>query len=407
MFELETGCGEVPGEKRHLFCGPPWAYLGQILGITASHGVASWFQNARTYYVHLGRVAIRYACELLGVGRGDELLVPAYNCGSEIDPLLCSGASLTLYRIDRAARIDLNDLQGRISKKTRAIYVTHYLGMPHGLVEIKELCKDRKIHLIEDCALSLFSSDGETRLGSLGDVSIFSFPKTLPVPDGGAMVINNPALSADSWRRQRPPLLRLSRRMLSLAKRYMLHRSSESGLLYSTLWSLLGTRQLTNNDSCGPDASFPDMPSNFYYDERLNNDDISRITERMLRTFDAVEIRSRRRRNFLRYLDLLSSAEGAELLYRELPEGVCPLHFPIIVPERGRVCRELNALSIDATAWWSGYHRSLPWAEYPDACFLKDHLLVLPVHQGLSDNHIGFICETLLRIIRRRSGDRV
>ena len=391
----------MTGAQRNLFCGPPWAYLRQILGVAAAQGVASWFQNSRIYYVHLGRVAIRYACELLGIGKDDEILVPAYNCGSEIDPMLCSGASLNLYRIDHAANIDLNDLQERMSKKTRAIYVTHYFGMPQPLVEIRALCRDRKIHLIEDCALSLFSSDGEIRLGSLGDLSIFSFPKTLPVPDGGAMVINNPDLSADGWKRHKPPILRLSRGMLSLAKRYVLHTSCQSGLFYSTLWSLLNRTHLDNGDEGEFDTFFPDMPPKFYYDAGLDNHDISGITRRMLRTFDGVEIRSRRRENFLRYLDLLSSQEDVEPLYRELPAGVCPLHFPVFVRRREAVCRELNALSIDAIAWWSGYHRSLPWPEYPDACLLKDRLLVLPVHQGLSDDHIAFICEKLLHIVRK------
>ncbi len=407
MFEREIGCDELAGAKRELFCGPPWAYPRQMLGFVASRGVASWFENDRIYYVHLGRVAIRRACELLGVGKGDEVLVPAYNCGSEIDPLLCTGASLELYRVDRAANIDLNDLQGRISNKTRVIFVTHYFGMPQSLDEIRALCRGRKVRLIEDCALSLFSSDCEIRLGSLGDISVFSFPKTLPVPDGGALVVNNPDLSADGWRRHRPPIRRLSRAMLSLAKRYVLHTSSEADLLYSTLWSLLGTRRLANNDNAGPDVSLPDMPCNFYYDQGFDNRDISGIAKRMLRTFDGVEIRSRRRRNFLRYLNLLSSEGRVKPLYGELPEGVCPLHFPVFVSQRNVVCRELNALSIDATAWWSGYHRSLAWGDYPDACFLKDHLLALPVHQGLSDNHIEFICEKLLHIVRKLPASRV
>jgi len=72
--------------------------------------------------------------------------------------------------------------------------------------------------------------------------------------------------------------MRLSRRMLSLAKRYVLQMSSESGLLYSTLWSLLGTTPSMNNYNNESITSFPDMPLNFYYDVGLNNTDISRIT---------------------------------------------------------------------------------------------------------------------------------
>lgn len=393
----------MPVKRRDLFCGPPWASIRQILGIAAAQGVESWLSDARIYYVHLGRVAVHYACKLLEIGKGDEILAPAYNCGSEIDPILCSGASVNLYRVDHAARIDLNDLEGRISKKTRVIYVTHYFGMPQPLDEIKALCRDNKIHLIEDCALSLFSSDGQIRLGTQGDISVFSFRKTLPVPDGGAIVINNPDLPAGDWKRHKPPMLSLSRKMLSLAKRYILHTSSKTGVLYSSLWSLLRRTHPGYDDEGKFDTFFPEMPSNDYYDTKLDNQDISGISRRMLRTFDGVDIRSRRRENFQRYLDLLSSCEGVEPLYRELSSGACPLHFPVFVQRRDTVCRALNALSIDAIAWWSGYHRSLPWPEYPDACLLKDRILVLPVHQGLSDSHIEFICEKLLQIVRKQS----
>lgn len=399
MLEYGLDCKEMTRIRSSLFCGPPGAGLTQMLGIGASQGVASWLNGFRIYYVHLGRVAIRRACELLDVGKGGEILAPAYNCGSEIDPLLCSGASVKLYRIDRNARIDLNDLKDRISKKTKVIYVTHYFGMPQPLDEIGAICRDRKIYLIEDCALSLFSSDSQTKLGSRGDVSIFSFPKTLPVPDGGAMVLNNQALPADAWERRKPPVMALPRKILSLVKRRLLYISSGSGLFYSTLWSVLNKTRLMNNNNSETETSFPDIPSNFYYDEKLNDSAISGITRRMLGTFNPSEIITKRRRNFNRYLELRSSIEGLEPLYSELPDGVCPLHFPVIVSERERVCKELNALSIDATAWWSGYHRSLPWTEYPDACFLKDHLLVLPVHQGLSDKHIELICKTLKHIL--------
>jgi perosamine synthetase len=273
--------------------------------------------------------------------------------------------------------------------------------MPHPLVEIRALCRDRKIFLIEDCALSLFSSDGQVRLGTQGDISVFSFRKTLPVPDGGAVVVNDPDLSAGDWKKRNPPILSVSRGLLSLAKRYVLNASSQSGVLYSTLWSLLKRTHPGYGDEGEFDTFFPEMAPYVYYDARLDNRDISGISRRMLRTFDSVEIRSRRRKNYGRYLDLLSSCEGVEPLYRELPEGVCPLHFPVFVSRRDAMCRELNALAIDAVPWWSGYHRSLPWPEYPDACLLKDRLLALPVHQGLGEDHIAFICEKLRRIVRK------
>jgi len=313
--------------------------------------------------------------------------------------LLNSGVSLVLYRIDRTGQIDWDDMWCRITKKTKVIYVTHYFGFPQPLVEVKKLCREKRIYLIEDCALSLFSCGRKTELGSKGDISVFNFPKSLPVPDGGVMLVNNPDLAADNWSMRMPPILKVLREMLPLIKRYVLYKSSGSSFLYPLLWSLLKKTQSIANHNEKYDTTFPDMPSSYYYDEKLNNRKISKITERMLRTFDACKIVNRRRANFRKYLNLLSNIKGVDALYKELPEGVCPLYFPIIVDKRRRVCQELNALSIDAVAWWSGYHRHLPWSKYPDACFLKDSLLVLPVHQQLNDSHIEFITQKLLYVI--------
>lgn len=382
-----------------LYCGPPCVRFRQIFGIGYSNDLSSWFGNSLVYYVHQARVGIRFACELMKIGPGNEVLVPAYNCGTEVDALLNSGTSVILYRVDKRGWLDLADLRKRISQKTKAIYITHYFGFPQPVFEIKKLCDEKHIYLIEDCALSLFSCDGKTKLGSVGDISVFNFPKSLPVPDGGALVINNPDLIVDNWVMGTPPVSRVLREMLPLIKRYVLRISSGSNFLYPPLWSLLKkTRSITNHDE-NYDTTFSDMPSSYYYDEKLSNRKISKITEHMLRTFDVSEIVSKRRANFCKYLELLSGVKGVEPLYKELLIGVCPLYFPIIVNKRKQVCQKLNALSICAIAWWSGYHSSLPWTEYPDARFLKENLLILPVHHQLQEGHIEFIAQKLLDIV--------
>lgn len=393
-------CGSMTFSQNRLYCGPPRIGFGWIFDKGQLNGPDTWFADKKTCYTYKARVAIHRACVLLSIGDGDEVLAPAYNCGSEISPLLNSGASVAFYRVDRRAQINLADVRKRLSEKTKAIYVTHYFGFAQPLDEIKKLCDSNSLYLIEDCALALFSSDGTTKIGSIGDISVFNFPKTLPVPDGGAMVINNPKLAIDNWPTRRSPVSRVLRDMLPLVKRYVLHVSSGSDFLYKPIWSLLKrTQSITdhNNERCN--TSFADIPCAYYYDEKLNNRKISRITKRMLRTFDVSEIVRRRRANFHKYLELLSEVAGVQPLYKKIHSGVCPLFFPIIVDERRRVCQELNALSIDAIVWWAGYHRSLPWAEYPDACFLKDNLLVLPVHQQLNDRHIEFITQKLLDVV--------
>jgi dTDP-4-amino-4,6-dideoxygalactose transaminase len=153
-----------------------------------------------------------------------------------------------------------------------------------------------------------------------------------------------------------------------------------------------------------PDVScyaHPDMPKSYYYDTKLNNRMISGISKRIFKVIDVSSVVNRRRDNFKLYSSLMSGLEGVELLFQNLPEGVCPLHFPIIIHNREEVCRKLNELSISAIPWWAGYHQAFSWDEYTNACFLKDHVLALPVHQQLDEAHINYITAKLLRIVSR------
>jgi dTDP-4-amino-4,6-dideoxygalactose transaminase len=178
--------------NKYNYCGPPGLNLKQILGIERQpRSVKSWFDSDTVYYIHTARTGIMHICTLLDLKKGCEVLVPAYNVGAELDPLIKNGIQVSLYRIDRSGVADIPDIISRITSKTRAIYATHYFGFPQKVDDIKLICDQYNLYLIEDCALSLFSKHGEKKIGSVGDVSIFSLTKTLPLPDGGVLIINN------------------------------------------------------------------------------------------------------------------------------------------------------------------------------------------------------------------------
>jgi len=148
------------------------------------------------------------------------------------------------------------------------------------------------------------------------------------------------------------------------------------------------------------------MPESYYYCSALSGVEISSLSMRILQTVDINQVVDRRRRNFALYLALLSGKTGIDVMYGDLSDGVCPLYFPILIENRSQVCKTLCEKTVLAKKWWSGYHRDLPWDEYPDACYLKDHLLALPVHQHLSENHIRYAAELLLEITDRFRNER-
>jgi dTDP-4-amino-4,6-dideoxygalactose transaminase len=126
---------------------------------------------------------------------------------------------------------------------------------------------------------------------------------------------------------------------------------------------------------------------------------MSAVTKYMMKRFDFEEIINRRRNNYIHLLNRLSGNPRINILFSKLPAGVCPLVFPIIVSKRDEVCAMLNQQAIDATAWWAGYYNGLDWAKYPDACFLKNNLIALPIHQDLSLSDLDFIAEKLILIM--------
>jgi dTDP-4-amino-4,6-dideoxygalactose transaminase len=345
-----------------------------------------WFQFADRYaaLTYQGRYAIGLMCQLLNIGAGDEILVPAYNCGAEIQPFLWSGAKVALYRIDKGANADLEDVFRRVTPATRVVYVTHFFGWPQEISELSRWRTGRGIYLVEDCALSLFSSGLNNRMGQIGDAAIYSFVKSLPVPDGGALV-----LSKDAWKEKNgfraPGLRNVFRSSLPLAKKWFMHEAE--------FWqrSDLGRRLLGKNYFRAPrgeggETRLAMLKSN-NFDEEKANWSISRLARSILNATDPIEVVEKRRGNYQFLHESLAEVSSFQPLFENLPVDVCPQSFPAYVKDRNRWCGFLEASGI-FVGGWPGYHPGFDWDEYPEACALKSNLITLPVHQNLEDRHL-------------------
>jgi dTDP-4-amino-4,6-dideoxygalactose transaminase len=141
------------------------------------------------------------------------------------------------------------------------------------------------------------------------------------------------------------------------------------------------------------------MPESYYYKSELDNRRMSFLSKRMLDRIDYTQVVEKRRKNYLRLLTMFSDNSNVMPMFRELPPGVCPLVFPVIVQNREKICIELNKQHIHAIPWWAGYHRDLSWNGFEDARFLKDHVLALPIHQDLTEDEVNFIGNRFLAAI--------
>jgi len=383
--------------------GKPSIYLSQILPKSGRKCNVFPMNQKRSYYYFSCRYALAMAIEILGLSRGGKILVPSYNCGVEIDPIIHLGIKPVFYNINKNLLVDFEDLFRKITRGVKAILVTHFLGFPEPINEIKKICVERNLFLIEDCAHALLSTHNGKPLGSYGDVSIFSLLKTLPVPNGGVLVINNKNISYNHSP-EKPNFFATCFYAAELLKYKTIGNNNsikENGinLLYNGVYlslssfrlMLAGFRKYFNRKGL-----YLVKPDSYLFVEALRSWGISSLSKRIIERTNFEQIKIIRRRNFEYLLDYFLENERGVLPFKELPLGVCPLFFPIILEsaeERETLYKALKSRGVITHPWWDRFHPGVAWEEFPDAVYLKTRLLGLPIHQDLTYKHLDRIIE--------------
>jgi dTDP-4-amino-4,6-dideoxygalactose transaminase len=346
-----------------------------------------------------GRTAIALACRLLGLGAGDEVLIPAYNCGTEFDALLMSGATPVAYRVTRNCELDFDDLGKRKSSRTKAVYVIHYFGWEQPLEKLRKWCDAHGLLLIEDCALALFSTGPSGQVGRVGDAAIFSLPKTLGFIHGGLLSLKSPVDSEASHFTQ-AGFSTLKSELRQSVRTWIVKLTETAGFYGKILARRRHARFAKVADS--GEASFPEMPKDYYFSQETDgNRAIHPKTLRAAYSFDPAGIIERRRYNYARLVEKLRDLPEVTLLYHDLPNGVCPLSLPLAVSGRDACVKMLQDRGIAALPWWAGFHRGgTEWMHFPEACWLKRNVLTLPIHHGIDDRHLTYIAKASVQVFQ-------
>ncbi len=143
-----------------------------------------------------GTAALECAVTGLGIGPGDEVIVPAYTWWSDYTCVVHAGALPVFADIDRTLNIDPKDFERKITDRTKAVIAVHLLGGPCDMDPILETARRRGVAVLEDCAQCVGGSYRGKKLGSLGDVGIYSFQinKVMTSGEGGAVVTDDPLI---------------------------------------------------------------------------------------------------------------------------------------------------------------------------------------------------------------------
>jgi perosamine synthetase len=141
----------------------------------------------------------------LGIGPGDEVLVPAQTHVAMAHAVeICGATPVFVDAEPRTGAVDLDLMEGLVTERTRAISVVHYLGLPVDMERVLAIARPRGIFVVEDCAIALGARIGDVHVGLLGDIGCFSFYPVKHITTGeGGMVITTRADVADQVSKQR------------------------------------------------------------------------------------------------------------------------------------------------------------------------------------------------------------
>ena len=326
------------------------------------------------------RHALWHGVHGIGLAPGDELLVPAYHHGSEIEALVRAGLVCRFYDTTPRLEPDEAGLEAALSPRVRALYITHYLGFPQDAERWRTWCDGRGLLLLEDAAQAWLTSYEGRPVGSVGDLAIFCLYKTFGLPDGAALFTRGGASDDHGPRRLQPT--RIGRRHAA----WLLGRSGTLAGLATRLRHERGY-SLLEDFRLGDPYTRPEALLGFL---------LSRVFDR--------GASAARRANYTLLLDDLR--ELVAFPFGDLPEGASPFAFPVDAEMAGgkdALLERLAASGIQGLDFWSEPHPTLPREGFPLARSLRSRVVGLPVHQELRPKDLERIASTAAPRAARRA----
>ena len=187
--EIRAVTAVLRSQSLYRFYGPDFKDITGAFESDLAH------YEGRKYALGLtsGTAALHTALVALGIGRGDEVILPTYAWVACPDAVVAAGGIPVLADIDDSMTIDPTDVERRITKKTKAIMAVHARGVPCDLGALRKVADRKSVPLIEDVAQGAGATYKGRKLGSYGEVGTFSFQlnKMITAGEGGALVTDN------------------------------------------------------------------------------------------------------------------------------------------------------------------------------------------------------------------------
>jgi len=154
---------------------------------------ARFLNVTKAIAIQSGTAAIHMALYELGIGKGDEVIVPALTFVATVNPIAYVGATPVFVDVDPETwNIDPEDIERKVTERTKAIIPVHLYGNPCNMDEISKIAKKYELYVIEDATESLGAKYRGKFTGTFGDFGCFSFNgNKLITTGGGGMIVGN------------------------------------------------------------------------------------------------------------------------------------------------------------------------------------------------------------------------
>jgi 8-amino-3,8-dideoxy-alpha-D-manno-octulosonate transaminase len=191
---MEVGDEELAALRRVIESKNLFRYYGVGAGpdevVSFEREFAAHFGTKHALMVNAGSSALICALIGAGVGEGDEVIVPAYTWNATPNAVLATRALPVLAEVDESLTLDPEDVERRITPRTRAILPVHMRGTPAAMDALSEIAERHELVLVEDVCQAAGASFRGRRLGTCGDAGAFSlqFNKIITTGEGGVLI---------------------------------------------------------------------------------------------------------------------------------------------------------------------------------------------------------------------------
>lgn len=307
------------------------------------------------------------AMEMFNIQTDDEVIMPTISFVGAGNAVCSRGAKLVLCDVDkRTLNVRVEDIEKKITKKTKAIMLIHYGGIPCEMDEILELANTYNLPVIEDSACSVFSTYKGKACGTIGDMGMWSFDamKILVCGDGSMLYFKDPELKirAEKW-------------------------------LYFGLESKSGY-------SNSVDRKWWEYDVSSFGHRAIMNDITAAMAVEQLKKLPAFIDRRKEISNI--YDERLKTVEWLDTPL-PLPEYCTHTHYfyHIQLPNGGRddLAKYLRDNGIYTTFRYFPLNRVKHYeadGNFPNSDYASDNTLCIPVHQSLTNDDVNYICDKII-----------